>query len=485
MNNSEDVPRRLRIVLSEYGSSVTTESLKSDEVTSENGVVSWEKLAGFDGLTEEDHQLVKTLREAGTKIEILELKKGGLRIKADTFVGHVAFGTFDLIIRPKFDHLATCRGKESLLATLLRYAFNLGDVKIIGKQISPETSFADILIHWLLGEVRNIQRRGLFQQYRKERRDLSVIRGKIDLKTWLRRGGIPSERMPCVFHRRSLDNILNQTLCAGLRRSVAIANSDTLKSECRYLADDFALSISDRTLDYRMLAEARRGLNRLNAHYENAIHIVEMLYAGSGGFVLGATHQKQIRISGFFFDMNVLFERIIGKFLEKNLPKRYKVKTQSRFRIFFDKSMHENNLPSIRPDIIISKKGKDGNIERLALDTKYKDIEEKRVKSADLYQLTVYALTCSHHGKQAERRARIIYPTDRDTQERCIVLRRSQHIGGGNLCEITLCPIDLRHLAEVIGKGEEERKRFALKIIGEQTGNSGGATPESQEKLIT
>lgn len=469
MSNSEVISPRKRIVLSEYGQSVATELLKSDEVTSKNGIVY------IDELDDEDHQLANNIRDAGTKIEILELKKGGIQIKANSRVGHVAFKNFDLVIRPKFEYLARQQDpKRSPLATLLAYAFDFEDINRIGEQISLETYFADILIHGLLEKIRDLQCRGLFQQYRKEYRDLSVIRGKIDLKTWLRRGGIPSETMPCVFYHRSLDNILNQTLCAGLRRSVAIANSDTLKNECRYLADTFALDgITEKTLDYRLLTDARRGLTRLNAHYENAINIVQMLYEGSGGFVLGNSHREPIRIPGFFFDMNVLFETVIGKFLTENLPpEEYEVGLQNQnIRPVYQYVGEKKHYPPpIKPDIIVSK----NNGEQFVLDTKYKDIGSEidenantgkgNPSTADLYQLSVYALTCSRHQEEPMFRARIVYPA-KNSHKRKIDLRRNEN----NLCTITLFPIDLVALAETIAKGEKkEQKELALKIIGEK-----------------
>ena len=471
MNIPESIRRqeRLRIVLSEYGKPVESPAIGQVTV-SDDGFVSWEQL-GFDKspLIDNDYELIENLWNDKTKIKIVEItetvnrkRQNGLHIRANSHVGHVAFDTFDLVILPKFDNLAeVSTEKNPSLATLLAYAFNLNDLKVVGEQLSPTAHFAEILIRWLLNEIHSIQRRGVFQQYRRERRDLPIIRGKIDIKTWMRRGCIPSERMPCVFSRRSVDNILNQTLCAGLRRCVAIAGSDSLKNECRRLADNFALFVSDRTLDYRMLAEARRGLNRLNAHYENAVRIIKLLYTGSGGFVLGDTLKTQTRIPGFFFDMNHLFEMVVWRFLHNNLPRpEYKVICQKEYEVFFDE---QRKLPVIKPDIIISK-----GEEQFVFDTKYKDIEDKdgEVASADLYQLSIYALTCSRHLEASKHRAGIIYPAENGVKRWKIILRQSQLVGEDDLCTITLHPIVLEKLAEAIDKKEGERKDFALGIIG-------------------
>jgi len=98
MTNSEVIPSRKRVVLSEYGKPIKT--LKNNEVTvSDNGVVSPDG-ENFLALNDEDRRLVKTLWDAGTKIEILELQ-AGLRIKADSRAVHVEFSNFDLVIRQK------------------------------------------------------------------------------------------------------------------------------------------------------------------------------------------------------------------------------------------------------------------------------------------------------------------------------------------------------------------------------------------------
>ena len=299
---SESSTKRLRVVLSEYGKPVATEQLEEDKnednaiTVSKGGIISGKEF-GQDRWTDKDDKLAKELKNA-TGIEIDALRNGNLRIKANAHVGHVAFSNFDLVIYPKFDYLIK---QEGPFATLVRYAFGFEDLKCISEQDSPETFFADILIYWLREAAWNIQRRGPFQMYRKERKDLSIIRGKIDTKMWLRRGGIPSETMPCEFYCRSFDNVLNQTLCAGLRRSVALAKTPKLKNDCRFLADTFALDgVTEKTLDHHLLADAFRGLNRLNAHYDNAIKLIKLLHDGSGGFVFGNQCQEQVRLQRLF-----------------------------------------------------------------------------------------------------------------------------------------------------------------------------------------
>ena len=124
----------------------------------------------------------------------------------------------------------------------------------------------------------------------------------------------------------------------------------------------------------------------------------------------------------------------------------------------------------IKPDIIIKKDKKIHHV----LDTKYRDIEELlSPKSKDgktwkyrnlsvLYQLGVYAQTCSSKGE-----SRMVYPVERSKCDSKII----RMVGAGlekDLCTIVLCPVNLVEMAALINSPNEEgRKDYAHKLIGE------------------
>lgn len=217
-----------------------------------------------------DRRLLPRLRKAGIVIDELAT---GLRIRTKSFVGRVTLDAFDLLVHPKLE--------GTPLYELFRYAFNLKQLHPLGKQVATDKFFEEILIAELLGEAREIQRRGAFQQYRKEHKNLTELRGRIDRTAWLRRGGVASETLPCVFYRRSHDNVLNRALCGGLRLGATLSRLSEVKTGCRMLADAFVLSFpgmaTEQPLSGRLIADAFRHLNRLNAHYEQALRLVRLL----------------------------------------------------------------------------------------------------------------------------------------------------------------------------------------------------------------
>lgn len=435
-------------------------------------------------LHDEDRAIVEQLRNLKTGIEILQLRDD-VRISVRSRVGHVGFRDFDLVIWPKFAPLKDGNVKENPLALLLQYAFEWKHLKRFGKRLTPDVFFADILVHELVETAREIQRRGPFQEYRKERRELSDLRGRLDFPACLKHAGIPSATLPCVYYRRSLDNILNRTLCAGLRLASFTAKSVHLKKECRSLADTFAIYVTENRLDAKMLNAAHRSLNRLNAHYEHAVRTVRLLYKGTGGFVHGEKHRASVRIPGFLFDMNTLFENVFARLLAENLdPRIYKTGkgeiAQKAVGLFsYDEKFGPGGaiMPG-RPDIVVEKN--DGTV-RIVLDAKYKEYFKAEGNNAggpsknDLYQLSVYALTCSEYPNRTFR-STILYPAEPNAEKKPqkIDLKRCFGDGSEPLCSVLLRPIDMEKLAKLVSEGSKaERRRFALELIGENDGVSG------------
>lgn len=387
-------------------------------------------------LSPNDRLLLPKLRKAGIDIDELV---DGIRVRTKSFVGHVTLDTFDLLIHPKL--------KRAPLYELFRYGFELKQIHVLGKQAAADKHFEEILIAELVEEVRSIQRRGPVQQYRKERKDLTEIRGQIDQAVWLRRGGIPSETMPCTFYCRSHDNILNRTLCAGLKLGAILSSSPKVKTACRMLADTFAMFVSEQPLTRRSIADAFRHLNRLNAHYEQALKLVRLLYEGIGGFTHG--NDRVERIPGFLFDMNLLFEKCLERLFRENLPGVI-FTPQQKYPLF---SKGKGKF-AFKPDYTIIH----GSVTTI-LDAKYRDLWKKKLPPSMLYQLTVYALAAANPHQSV-----ILYPTlNPEANPQKIDLARNND---KLLCSVMLQPVDLNKLATLVSLKTEavSRQHFAEDI---------------------
>jgi 5-methylcytosine-specific restriction enzyme subunit McrC len=104
------------------------------------------------------------------------------------------------------------------------------------------------------------------------------------------------------------------------------------------------------------------------------------------------TSSNLLSTSGFLFDMNLFFQRLLSRFLHKNLDGLWikdEYATKGMFAYAPNSNPKGRPLPRPRPDFALFKAK-----ELLGfLDAKYRDVWEKGYSPAWLYQLSVYALS--------------------------------------------------------------------------------------------
>ena len=341
-------------------------------------------------------QELSNLLNASHFLEIQEFRQG-IALKTTSYVGKLNFGSFSLKIKPKLPGLP--------LLELFRYGYGLKNIHLYKEEQfnTSDNCLQDILIHQLLGEIQVLRRQGLFKEYKKKQKSQLSLKGRIDFPTFIGKGKFASSRLPCIFHRRTPDNALNQILRFGLQLSYKIAENHNLKLYCKQSLDLFPEPVSDIS-DFKLLSDqiwAKE--NRLNVHYQPAIRIIKILLSGQGGF-LDETNEK-VQIPGFLFDMNRLFQSVINRFLRENLFGFSVLSEHSLTGMLGYSASHnpqKRRAPLPRPDFVVQENGKSISI----LDAKYRDLWEKTLPREMLYQLGMYALV---HSEIKE--STILYPT--------------------------------------------------------------------------
>lgn len=148
-------------------------------------------------------------------LEITELKSG-LFLRSTSYVGRVELGDLEITITPKIE--------GNSLLRLLRYAYGLRDLGVfpsVGYGSEP-LAFQELLIHQLIEEVRQLILRGLHRTYVRVEEELSSPKGRIDVRGIISRGGITQAAVPCVYHSRLENNLVNQVVLGGLRLSIGL-----------------------------------------------------------------------------------------------------------------------------------------------------------------------------------------------------------------------------------------------------------------------
>src|SRR5262245_22430510 len=143
-------------------------------------------------------------------LEVTELRTG-LLVRSFSHVGRVRVGELEITVLPKLN--------QTSLLNLLRYAYGFRNLKLLPEaaQRLDGSGFADMLVCQLNIEVRELIARGLHRTYVPKQEWLSTPRGRVDIQRLAAQGGVLTASLPCTYHPRVEDSVLNQVLLAGLR----------------------------------------------------------------------------------------------------------------------------------------------------------------------------------------------------------------------------------------------------------------------------
>lgn len=387
------------------------------------------------------------------KIIILELKEG-LYIKTKANIGFLQLGDVELIIQPKIEKFD--------LMQLIAYVFNLQQIDLhkYTNYNFDKTGFIDLLIIHLEKEIRKLWRKGFFKTYVKARDDLSIIRGKIDIKNIVGQGGIRSVQIPCNYHDRSHNILINQILVSSLKLGIQLTNLQEIRINLLQLYKTLKYSINPIKLSLKSFGNAYRTLNRLTRAYEPILNLIYLLWSTNIPNIYGK--YKEVPISGFLLDMNKFFEDLIAKFLKASLENYvvYHPYSFSNMISYIPEYNPKNHKikKNIYPDFVIFQNNKCFAV----LDAKYRDLWNKNLPIKWLYQLCVYSLH-----PIAERKSFIIYPTTEEGVEEAKIEVKNP-ITNKAYSTVILKPVRIPKLIEVIKSNDSKlKKQFAISLISD------------------
>ena len=406
----------------------------------QSSICEWETLylEGVSFSDERNSKLAGSLSAAGI-VEILELARG-IHIKSNSNIGRVDLGDFILQIRPKLNGLP--------LARLLSYAYGVKDLKLYNsaKYETDSLDFFDMLIYILYSYTDHLLRGGLSKGYVQKSDTLSAVRGRIDISRIASGGGIVTATLPCRYHQREEDTLLNRVLLSGLRLAKEMVSDMDLRYNLKRTVGILSETVTTINLDYFILTSAGRSITRLTEAYRPILEIIELLYNAQAPQI--DTDGIALSLPGFFFDMNRFFEKLVSRLL-KTLPNGYSVIDQYRLKRLFSYEPKYNpnrrTAPTPRPDFVLTK---GGAILQL-LDAKYRDLWETALTRDMLYQLSVYAVSGI-----GGSRATILYPalTDMPSLQ---VINIYDPIQGNKLAHVEMRPLNLIRISDMLAVGNE------------------------------
>jgi 5-methylcytosine-specific restriction enzyme subunit McrC len=393
-------------------------------------------LAGLRLSGAAERACAKRLSRAGM-LHVRELA-AGLEIEATSYVGRIQLGDLTVTVVPKL--------RSDALFRLFRYAYGLRDIALIGEaRLSEEGPlFQEFLIAQLYAEARELYARGLMRTYTGVSEDLSSPRGRIDVNRLARRVAPAETTLPCRHYLRMEDTLVNRVLLAGLRLGAAISEDRDRAAALSRVADRLALTVSAVPLSTRLVARAKQSLDRLTKSYEAALALIGLLLDGTNP---GLDPEEAIALPGFLFNMNHLFQRLVGRLLREGLT-GWTVHEERAIKEMMRYAPGENprgrRHPRPRPDFMVTSAPR----AKVLLDAKYRDLWQHELPREMLYQLSMYALS-----QPAGGRAIILYPTI-EKAARPARIEFYEATAGWDRASVVLQPLDLDELDALVGAGE-------------------------------
>ena len=319
-------------------------------------------------------QLDALLREANTlplTIEPVRGAKGRYRLKPGSTVGALEVDGVSVLIKPKIE--------MKQLLSLACYAMSKLEIQKELFDFKEDETLPDILALTLNQAARKAFSRGLLRGYLTEEDALFTVRGRIRFDEQIRRRYSIPLPVELRFDEFTEDILANRLVKAAAAR----LGQMTLRSPKarRGLGWVAAILESVSLLEFRQRRVPEVRFDRLNDHYRQVVELARLILLHSEF----ESFRGDVRASGFLINMNDLFQEFVTQALRETLG-------VSERTLRADKGVDEIALDKegevqVFPDLTLW----DGRHCMFVGDAKYKDLTDKKVRNADLYQLLAYA----------------------------------------------------------------------------------------------
>jgi 5-methylcytosine-specific restriction enzyme subunit McrC len=326
--------------------------------------------------------------------ELLTLHRN--RLQAKQYVGLIQVMDLSIEILPKMyrDGLTEAGQVEHAQRNLLYLLHYCYDIPIYESEIahmqSRKANWFEILTFMFTRTLQDIFKKGAQKQYISVEENLPYFKGKCLIQKHIAVNSFKKHLFYVNYDEFSLDILLNQVLKFVVNK---------LKLRSQDLENRRNLHILDQEMDDISLVSNPVPLldkvifTRLNENYRPVFNLAKM-------FIEGNVVETSVGSTGAFaftFDMNLLFERFIARFLKEHresiLPDH--LQNCGIYSQAGGKELARNSKDGkvfwLRPDILIEEKGQ----AKLIIDTKYKKLKKEDrklgISISDMYQMAAYA----------------------------------------------------------------------------------------------
>lgn len=430
-------------------------------------------------MTEEDIRYLKSLQSQRSGQKSTEEDDGclvfnewTLGIRALGWVGVIELKNYQITIRPRFNKDFKYFIKMLQVAEGLP---NLQENSMVESDKLPKLmhDFLELLAQLYLSELGKMMRIGVYKSYVTEEDNLNILRGRPDFYKNLKHNYALPPKIYCSYDELTTDVPENQYILKGLDylNHVSRYLNEATKQKLMYYYNEFM----DLCTDVEHIQNSFN-YNQLNKHYKEAHRLTQILI---NSMTVVNLHTPKEQLFTVLFNMNDVFEKFTGKFLDASLKDLYQVTLQPETfgAIQSDGGMKKR---AITPDIVISSLSENSSDSemKLVLDTKNKDYANiGKVSNADIYQITFYAqffsqMSVVEQGEECnDFYAIMVYPI-RDSGYLGKIVEKNSNIivplMNGGRGRIQTKGIHVDSLIELIySRKEEELVHTALELISQ------------------
>ena len=252
----------------------------------------------------------------------------------------------------------------------------------------------EIFITYFLKEVNLLVKKGVRSEYVAREENQAFLKGKLLINQHIRVNAVQQQRFYVSYDEYLPDRPENRLIHAALEKVSRLsrsADNQRLSRELMFVFDDVPVS-QDVRKDFSQCK-----FNRAMVHYRHPLEWCRLIL-NEQSTVSAAGKTQTISI---LFPMEKIFEDYVAAMLRRNLsPKGYQIITQASGKHL---CIEPKKLFQLRPDILIKKKGSDGEEDKCwVADTKWKLIDASVAKhgisQGDMYQLYAYGKKYENEG---------------------------------------------------------------------------------------
>ena len=309
-------------------------------------------------------------------------------IETGNLVGYVATKQFKINISSRFG--------DEFLKYLLCDVEGLLEVPDSGT--IEKNGFIDwIMIFLWKNALKRAYRLGIPKQYIPQHEKRRSVKGNVDVLNYSIFKGMDGKVL-CDFYQYDYNNPVTQLIAYTLSK----IEKKALVQDCVRLKNTFDACTEGKKTSLSACLDTRSISNPYYSAYNQVISLSKNILRKRFGDISDSSDIS----SAFLFDMSLLFEHYIRKFLKR---KGFNLFPKNEDSMTISRGLGNNDDRHLYPDIVM--KNDDNTIE--IYDVKYKHFNPNYgVKREDLFQLHTYVLYLSKF--YTVKRCGIIYPKEED-----------------------------------------------------------------------